>query len=541
MISVAIAASAIAAGLWSGAAGASGAAPQRTPELALKAAASPRGDLVRTGTVDYRGFRVERFQQRVDGYPVLGGDATVVAPAGGPARLAADATSTTASKVDLAARAPTVSRRRAIDVARAAGRVRAIRGGDRPSAKLAIDRRHGGVLVWQVEIPAARPMRDLEVLVDARSARVLQRANLLQYATGKARLYVPNPPVEQGSYQGIGTRPSADHGDHDTQKLTKLREQVQLPHLDAGQNCLKGRFAVARYDHPSQGVCRKSRDWKDIKRSNDRFEALMAYYHIDRTQSYIQSLGFKKAAHNGIDDRRQHVIADAIKADNSFYSPQDRKIRYGSGGVDDAEDGDVIVHEYGHSIQDNQVKGFGCHGSNFCQAGALGEGFGDYVSAMMTFVTPNLPDPTAAPPHPGAFCIFDWDGVGGYNPPVAPCGRVADGSDGVENFGVATATRGPCDANVRGAASLDIHCVGEVWTHGLIDLRLGLGANGAVLDRDLLASQFAYVQKETFAEAVDALVLADQQLDGGAYVGAICNEMVVQRGITGTTRCPPAP
>ena len=84
-------------------------------------------------------------------------------------------------------------------------------------------------------------------------------------------------------------------------------------------------------------------------RSKDRFEALMAYYHVDRTQRYIQDLGFAN-----VDNRRQRVVADAFSADNSFYSPWAKDIEYGAGGVDDAEDADVIIHEYGHSIQDDQ-------------------------------------------------------------------------------------------------------------------------------------------------------------------------------------------
>jgi hypothetical protein len=51
----------------------------------------------------------------------------------------------------------------------------------------------------------------------------------------------------------------------------------------------------------------------------------------------------------------------------------DSEIKYGSGAVDDAEDADVILHEYGHSIQDDQVPGFGAGH----QAGSIGEGFGD--------------------------------------------------------------------------------------------------------------------------------------------------------------------
>jgi hypothetical protein len=532
LIGVAFAGCAFAAGLG---AGASAARPALTAAQALRAADAPRVELVRTGSVRYRGFRVDRFAQRIGGYPVLGGEATVVAPPGQPAELAADATSLVVGKVGLAASAPRVSRARAFATARAAGGVRAIRAGDRPSARLAIDAAHEDALVWQVELPAARPIRDLEVLVDARSGRVVRRANLLRYATGRAKLFVPNPPAERGGYAGLGKRPKANHRDRNTPLLTKLREAVTLPRLKHGQRCLKGRFAVARYDRPAKAVCRRSRDWHRIKRANDRFEALMSYFHIDRTQAYIQSLGFSDANSppNGIDDRRQHVVADAVRADNSFYSPQDRKIRYGSGGIDDAEDGDVIVHEYGHSLQDDQDKGFGCHGPHFCQAGALGEGFGDYVSAMMTLVTPGLSNPTRA-----AFCIFDWDGISGYNLATAPCGRVADGSDGVSTLRAALAARGPCDANLRGEKSLDVHCVGEVWTHGLLDLRLALG--GLVVDRDLLASQFAYVDSETFGQALDALVAADASLypaPGTNHVAAICAEMVGQRGITGSTWC----
>ena len=50
----------------------------------------------------------------------------------------------------------------------------------------------------------------------------------------------------------------------------------------------------------------------------------MAYFHIDRTQAYIQSLGFSDGQPHGIDDRSQKVVADAFPADNSFYSPRTR-------------------------------------------------------------------------------------------------------------------------------------------------------------------------------------------------------------------------
>ena len=382
--------------------------------------------------------------------------------------------------------------------------------------------------MWRVELPSGLPIKDLEVLVDAGSGDVVSKTDQLQHAAGKAKLYVPNPPVEQGGYAGLGTGVAADHKDHDTAKLTALREAVKLPRMQG--DCLKGKFVEARYDKPAKKVCKRSRNWSGVTRSNDKFEALMAYFHIDRTQAYIQSLGFTKAHHAAIDDRQQKIVADAFAPDNSYYSPQDRKIRYGSGGVDDAEDADVIIHEYGHSIQDNQDPGFGC-GAHFCQAGALGEGFGDYNSAMMTFSIPGLPDPVHA-----AYCIFDWDGVVGWGGPLAaPCGRVADGSDGVSTLPQALTPGGPCDFGSAGDPQLDIHCVGEVWTHGLLDLRVG--GMGQAMDVDLLASQFSYVHSETFATAVGALVAADNAIFGGSHVAAICSEMRDQRGIAGAPGC----
>jgi hypothetical protein len=503
-----------------------------TPLAALRAARAPRAELVRTRTVDFRGLRVERFRQRVGRFPVVGGEVTVISGPRGPARIAADATAALPSPAPLAAPAERISRRRAVRIARRAVRVRALRPGDHVRASLAIDPGSGGVLAWRVDLPAARPLGDFEVLVDAASGRVLRRGDLLRDAMGRAKLYVPNPPAERGGYAGIGSGRHADHRDHNTPALTALREPVSLPRLRPGQDCLVGRYAEALIDTPQRPVCRRHRDWHDVKRAADAFEGLMAYYHIDRTQHYIQGLGFTKANDAAIDDRRQIAIADhrmppVLGQDNSFYSPLDHKLRYGDGGVDDAEDGDVIVHEYGHALEDSQDPGFGCRTGAFCEAGALAEGFGDYVSAMMTFQTPNLPDPVAA-----AYCIFDWDGTVGYNPSAAPCGRVADGSDGVETLPQAMTQGGICSSG-----ALDIHCVGEVWTHGLIDLRLNPSV-GPRLDVDLLASQFTYVDRERFAEAVDALVAADQKIFGGAEVGAICAEMVGARGIVGTTRCP---
>ena len=55
-------------------------------------------------------------------------------------------------------------------------------------------------------------------------------------------------------------------------------------------------------------------------------------------------------------------------------------LRFGKGGVDDAEDAEVILHEYGHAIQDSQSRRL----RRSEEAGAIGEGFGDYWAATVS-------------------------------------------------------------------------------------------------------------------------------------------------------------
>ena len=103
--------------------------------------------------------------------------------------------------------------------------------------------------------------------------------------------------------------------------------------------------------------------------------------------------------------------ADAISDDNSYFSPMTRSMTLGTGGVDDGEDADVIVHEYGHSLQDQAVHNFGVSRGG----AAVGEGFGDYLAASMSALT------TGGSPFDA--CIFDWDAAS-YSP--TGCGRRAD-------------------------------------------------------------------------------------------------------------------
>ncbi|WP_426212045.1 M36 family metallopeptidase [Massilia sp. TWP1-3-3] len=136
------------------------------------------------------------------------------------------------------------------------------------------------------------------------------------------------------------------------------------------------------------------------KRGNNAFDDTNIYFHIDQNQRYIQSLGFTGT--KSIINRPLDVDSDGVNGDdNSHYSGgASDYLAFGHGCVNDGEDADVILHEYGHGIQANINSGW-----SGGDTGAMGEGFGDYWAASYSYSRPN-----GASYHPE--WAFSWDGHG---------------------------------------------------------------------------------------------------------------------------------
>ena len=201
----------------------------------------------------------------------------------------------------------------------------------------------------------------------------------------------------------------------------------------------------------------------------------MAYHAVTQAQLYIQSLGF-----TNVNNEPQVVRADQFGGDNSFYDSKKDSITVGKGGVDDGEDAEVIWHELGHAIQDDQVPGFGVtHDSN-----SIGEGFGDYWAFTMSV------------PVSGGFdeaCIADWDSVS-YTSDVPHCLRRVD-----------------LDLTVDDQTGR-IHHDGQIWSRALYDIHNALGRETA--DTIILQAQFDFGVDPSFAEAAQATVDAAEAIAG---------------------------
>lgn len=135
------------------------------------------------------------------------------------------------------------------------------------------------------------------------------------------------------------------------------------------------------------------------KRGNNAFDDSNVYFHLDQSQRYMQSMGFSGT--KSILNRSMNVDTDGVNGDdNSHFSGTGATgyLAFGHGCVNDSEDADVILHEYGHGIQASINSSW-----SGGDTGGMGEGFGDYWAASYSYSTAN-----GKTYHPE--WAFSWDG-----------------------------------------------------------------------------------------------------------------------------------
>lgn len=263
-------------------------------------------------------------------------------------------------------------------------------------------------------------------------------------STGQGRVFFPNPVAS------LQDQSLTDQKDADYAALQPAYRIVTLTNLDGSGN-LNGDWAtvVSETGDPAYSPDNTF----TYGRTDDRFEQVMAYYWVTESQKYIQGLGFG-STRRPVNKKAQAVRLNQLGYDNSFATdhPKD-ELRFGKGGVDDAEDAEVILHEYGHAIHFSQNFTFASE-----EAGAISEGFGDYWAANITDIIAPTPDPA---------CVADWDSVS-YTSRVPHCLRRVD-----------TNLHYPQD--LRG----EVHFDGQLWSRALWDIRGKLGhvkANTVILE-----------------------------------------------------------
>ncbi|HEU4946199.1 MAG TPA: M4 family metallopeptidase [Kribbella sp.] len=416
------------------------------------------------------------YQQTFKGLPVIGGyyakhvdrsgkvvqvdDGRDAVPESlSTAAAVASATATQSANAAVTARAAS---RRGIDGKNVTPAPTATQG----AAQLAVQGGPNARLVWTV---ISRSVAGVSrSLVDARTGKVVESKVISDNVDGQGTVFDPNPVVS------LRNEDLTDADDASTAELLPAHQDVILRNLD-GTGKLEGSYV--QIVKARGGLAQSADNDFRYKRDDDRFEQVMAYYQVNQTQEYIHQLGF-----TDVNNESQDFQINTYKGDNSFYDPSKDVITMGEGGVDDAEDAEVIWHEYGHAIQDDVVPGFG----ETLEAGSIGEGFGDYWAVTMSVpVSKNFNLP----------CVMDWDATS-YTSTVPHCLRRTD--------------TGKTTDDIVG----EVHADGEIWSNALWDVHGALGRDKA--NQVILESTFLYAPDTSFADAARATVQTARQLYGKA-------------------------
>ncbi|MEU4602059.1 M4 family metallopeptidase [Kribbella sp. NPDC023972] len=451
---------------------AAGAAPE-------SAAASPAGlKLIKTKT-SLLGKHYW-YQQTFKGLPVINGYyAKHVTKAGG-AQIA-DGRDAVPANLDVTAKVPSATATKSANAAVSA-RARARMAGPEKdvtpaptategAAQLAVIGGPNARLVWNVTSRSTQGVT--RSLVDAKSGAVVESKVISDHADGRGIVFDPNPIVSERDEK------LTDQNDANTDELFPAHKNVILRNL-AGNGKLEGTYVNVK--KAKGGLAQSANNQFLYYRDDDRFEQVMAYYQVNQTQEYIHNLGFTE-----VNNESQDFEINTYAGDNSFYDPSKDVITMGEGGVDDGEDAEVIWHEYGHAIQDDVVPGYG----ESLQAGAIGEGFGDYWAVTMSVpVSRNFDLP----------CVMDWDATS-YTTTEPHCLRRTD--------------TGKTTDDIVG----QVHDDGEIWSNALWDIHKSLGRTKA--DKIILEGTFFYAPDTSFADAARVTVQAARLLYGKAAAAKV--------------------
>ena len=227
-----------------------------------------------------------------------------------------------------------------------------------------------------------------------------------------------------------------------------------------------------------------------FNRSEIGFEEINALYHISRFADYLKdSIGFK--------DIMNYQIAVDVYAlngnDNSEFisSTTPPRLNFGQGGVDDAEDADVLIHEYAHAVSHSAAPGslIGYERS------AMDEGFCDYWAAVYSKMLNehNYKE------------LYNWDGQNEFweGRSIDHQRKYSDGLDGNK------------------------YIDGELFAAMLMDIRNHI--KDSVADRIILQSVYSWYPNMTFSNAIEQIMKADALLYDAAN-SSIIHWLACNRG-----------
>jgi len=242
-------------------------------------------------------------------------------------------------------------------------------------------------------------------------------------------------------------------------------------------------------ESPSQKVFQSTHANFSFNRSQTEFREFNVLYHVETYRNYLKTIALPLTGMQAIlTDPTAYQGQDQSRFSYSTLNPS---LYYGTGGVPDAEDADVIIHEYTHGINyflaPNTVNGN--------ERLAIEEANCDFMACQYSKAISSY----------NWRWVFNWDGHNEFW-----SGRDANSTNVY-----------PKDL------SGDFYTSSLIWSSMLNDLSEDLGRD--IITRLLLNSVYSYGNNMTMQDAADLLIQTDSLLNGYAHFN-ILKPRMVQRG-----------
>ncbi len=307
--------------------------------------------------------------------------------------------------------------------------------------------------------------------------------------SGVGFVFMPSPTASANTTYGV---PFIDNNDATNSSLDQERvmRDLSLTFANGIFELSNDAVTISDFDAPSIAPLTSTNGQFTFNRSEAGFEQVNALFHITTYHNYLRSLGFNLV------DYSIPVDCQALNgSDQSIFSSFNNPptIRFGQGGVDDAEDAEVIVHEYGHAISFSAAPNTN---SGSEERRAVDEGLGDYIAASYS----------KSLGISNYEVIFDWDGHNEFWP-----GRIGT-TDNIYPVDLSNSRYG--DASMYSGALIEINeLLGQESTDSLV-----------------FESLYSLLPGMGIGYAASLIYKTDSLLNNGAYAGVIC-DVLKRRGL----------
>jgi len=221
--------------------------------------------------------------------------------------------------------------------------------------------------IWQVMVDTWEPDGNWEILLDAIRAEIVAVFDRRRYAMPKAYVFKPDP-ITSSANTGLSW--NTDEKILDQERVAVTLEDLDKPNA-ASNYTLSGKWVKCVDLEPvTFPPPQTAEDFMFGAKERD-FLFTMAYYWTTELIKYLRGFGIQEfndqtlipfeidavGLGDGSDPENSHFVVDSS---GKAY------IAFGEGGVPDASDAHVIVHEYGHALHYFLNKRQYCYEEGFC-------------------------------------------------------------------------------------------------------------------------------------------------------------------------------